>query len=119
MEVAKRKTQSLQKHKAMKKSREVLFSEICKFASCKEDEMKLNWSTMEDEERRSLVKEFLFYWDAGFHPLSARAVKEMVDAYLVEDEEEQKNKNNISLDASIGSSFFPVLKKWMGFTETD
>lgn len=108
MEVAKLKTQRAQKQEAMKKSREVLFWEICKSMDLKEDGMRKKWRRMGEEERRGLVKEFLGHWGLRFHPLSARSVKEMVDEYVNEEEDSK---------SIVGSSFFPGLKRWMGFPD--
>ncbi|KAJ8529956.1 hypothetical protein K7X08_036791 [Anisodus acutangulus] len=93
-EVGKLNTQMLQKEEALKKSKELLFVEFCNYTGFKSDEMKKKFS---EEEKWVLIKSFVIEWSAHFHPLS---VKELVDEYLVD---------------STSSSFFPGLKKWMGF----
>ncbi|OWM63693.1 uncharacterized protein LOC116196385 [Punica granatum] len=110
-ELAKLNIQKAQKQEAMKKSREVLFSEICKSVSFKEEEMRKKWRRMEEEERWGLVKEFVGHWGARFQPLSARSVKEMIEEYLNEVEDKEGSRSNG------GSSFFPGLKRLMGFPE--
>ncbi|XP_015055040.1 uncharacterized protein LOC107001529 [Solanum pennellii] len=108
-EVGKMNTQMIQKEEALKKSKELLFVEFCNYTGLKSEEMKKKWKKFSEEEQWDLVKSFVLEWGAHFHPLSARSVKELVDEYLVE---------NIS-EFNSSSSFFPGLKKLMGFSGDD
>ncbi|KAG6762538.1 hypothetical protein POTOM_033046 [Populus tomentosa] len=107
-EVAKINTHLVQREEAMKKSRELLFNELCNYLALDKEEVKKKWSKMDQEERRVLVKGFVNEWSANFHPLSARSVKEMIEEYL----HEEKTSSNSSR-----SMLFPGLKRIMGFSE--
>ncbi|KAJ8572467.1 hypothetical protein K7X08_008978 [Anisodus acutangulus] len=107
-EVGKMNTQMLQKEEALKKSKELLFVEFCNYTGLKSEEMKKKWKKLSDEEKGVMIKSFVIEWGTHFHPLSARSVKELVDEYLVENTPD-----------STSSSFFPGLKKWMGFSQDD
>ncbi|XP_060169272.1 uncharacterized protein LOC132600196 [Lycium barbarum] len=109
-EVGKMNTQILLKHEALKKSKELLFVDFCNYTGFKSDEMKKKWKKFSDEEKWVMIKSFVLEWSAHFHPLSARSVKELVDEYLVE---------NTTHSSSSSSSFFPALKKLMGFSQDD
>ena len=87
----------------MKKSRELLFSELCQYLLLKEEEVNKKWRKMKEEEKLVIVKEFVNKWGVNFHPLSVRSVKEMVDEYL------QYDKSS--------SVMFPGLKRILGFSE--
>ncbi|KAK4762053.1 hypothetical protein SAY87_029937 [Trapa incisa] len=102
-EVVKLNTHKAENQEAMRKSKEVLFSEICRTVALEEGEMRKKWKRMGEEERRGLVEEFLGNWGQRFHPLSARSVKEMVEEYVSEEDDH--------------SSLFLGLKRWMGFPE--
>ncbi|GLT96940.1 hypothetical protein SLE2022_145310 [Rubroshorea leprosula] len=108
-EVAKIKTQLVQKEEAMKKSRGLLFAELCQFLSVGEEEVKVKWGKMNEEEKWVLTTEFVNEWGVNFHPLSARSVKEMVEEYLREEKPPSSN--------SSPSVFFPALKRIMGFSQ--
>lgn len=101
-------TQMIQKEEALKKSKELLFVEFCNYTGLKSEEMKKKWKKFSEEEQWVLIKSFVLEWGAHFHPLSARSVKELVDEYLVE------NTSDFN-----SSSFFPGLKKLMGFSGDD
>lgn len=107
-EVGKMNTQMLQKEEALKKSKELLFVEFCNYTGLKSEEMKKKWKKFSEEEKWDLIKSFVLEWGAHFHPLSARSVKGLVDEYLVE------NTPHFT-----SSSFFPGLKKLMGFSQDD
>ncbi|XVE48666.1 hypothetical protein DITRI_Ditri01bG0020800 [Diplodiscus trichospermus] len=92
-----------QKERAMKKSRELLFSELCRYLSLKDEEVRKKWRKMKEGEKLVLVKEFVNEWSVNFHPLSVRSVKEMVDEYV------QQDKSY--------SVTFPGLKRMFGFPE--
>ena len=107
-EVAKINTHLLQREEALKKSKELLFTEMCQYLALKGEEVKKKWRKMDEEEKWVLVKEFVSEWSMNFHPLSARSVKEMVEEYLQED--------NPSAPKSSPSVLFPGLKRIMGFS---
>jgi hypothetical protein len=92
----------------MKKSRELLFTELCNYLALDKEEVEKKWSKMDQEEIRVLVKGFVNEWGANFHPLSARSVEEMIEEYL----HEEKPSSNSSR-----SMLFPGLKRIMGFSE--
>lgn len=92
----------------MKKSKELLFTELCQYLASKEDEVKKKWRKMDEEDKLVLVKGFVTEWSVNFHPLSARSVKEMVEEYLQED--------NPSATSS-PSLFFSGLNRIMGFSQ--
>ena len=87
----------------MKKSRELLFLDLCQYLSLKEEEVNKKWRKMKEEEKLVIVKEFVNKWGVNFHPLSVRSVKEMVDEYLQDDKS--------------SSVMFPGLKRILGFSE--
>ncbi|XP_022762861.1 uncharacterized protein LOC111308646 [Durio zibethinus] len=101
--VEKINTHLEQKEKAMKKSMELLFSELCQYLSLKEEEVNMKWRKMKEEEKWVLVKEFVNEWGVNFHPLSVRSVKEMVDEYLQDDKS--------------SSVMFPGFKRMLGLSE--
>jgi len=107
-EVAKINTHLVQREEAMKKSRELLFTELCNYLALDKEEVEKKWSKMDQEEIRVLVKGFVNEWGANFHPLSARSVEEMIEEYL----HEEKPSSNSSR-----SMLFPGLKRIMGFSE--
>ena len=87
----------------MKKSRELLFLDLCQYLSLKEEEVNKKWRKMKEEEKLVIVKEFVNKWGVNFHPLSVRSVKEMVDEYLQDDKS--------------SSVMFPGLKRMLGLSE--
>lgn len=93
----------------MKKSKELLFTELCQYLGLKEEEVKKKWRKMDEEEKWGLVRGFVSEWSVNFHPLSSRSVKEMVEEYLQDE--------NPSSAASCPPSLFPELKKLMGFSQ--
>lgn len=94
----------------MKKSREILFTELCQHMGMRDNEVKKKWKKMNEDDKWVLVKGFVLEWGVNFHPLSAKSVKELVDEYLVED-------NTSPSDSSSGPMLFPNLKKIMGFSQ--
>ncbi|CAN4107867.1 unnamed protein product [Withania somnifera] len=105
-EVGKMNTQMLQKEEALKKSRELLFVELCNYTGLRSEEMNKKWKKCSEEEKWVLIKSFVLEWGSHFHPLSARSAKELVDEYLVENTSEFTSS----------TSFFPGLRKLMGFS---
>ncbi|KAJ1434878.1 hypothetical protein SESBI_05242 [Sesbania bispinosa] len=96
----------LQTEEAMRKSRKLLFRELCEYLGLKEDEAKHKWSKMGEDEKWVLVKGFLADWGAHFHPLSARSTKEMVEEYLRQGNPPPKSPPSL---------LFPGLKRIIGF----
>ncbi|KAF5195949.1 trichome birefringence-like [Thalictrum thalictroides] len=111
-EMAKIKTQSLQKEEAMKKSKELLFKEFCKYLDLETEEVKQRWIKMDDTEKLVWAKGFVSDWGESFHPLSSKSVKELVEEILVEE-----NPNPIISSSSSGISAIDLnsLKKMIGF----
>ncbi|XP_059654628.1 uncharacterized protein LOC132301388 [Cornus florida] len=106
-ELEKMSTHLVQREEAMKKSRQILFTELCQYMGSNSEEVKKTWKKMSDEDKWVLAKGFVSDWGVNFHPLSARSVKDMVEEHLVED------------NPSLGSSlFFPNFKKMMGFSQS-
>ncbi|KAG4168548.1 hypothetical protein ERO13_A12G031600v2 [Gossypium hirsutum] len=102
--VQKINTHLEQKEKAMKKSKEFLFTELCQYLSLKEEEMNKKWRKMREEEKWVLINKFVDEWSVHFYPLSARSVKEMVDEYLQDD-----NRSDPPM--------FPGLKRLLGMSK--
>ncbi|XP_057429085.1 uncharacterized protein LOC130722394 [Lotus japonicus] len=94
---------------AMRKSRKILFRELCEYLGLKEDEARENWSKMGEDEKLVLVKGFVAEWGSCFHPLSARSTKQMVEEYL-----NAPPPNSPHSDTS-SSALFPGFKRIIGF----
>ena len=86
IEIEKKKipTHLAQRVEAMRKSRELLFTELCNYLQLKPEELKNKLGKMNEEEKWVLVRGFVSEWSVYFHPLSARSVKELVEEHLVE-----------------------------------
>lgn len=91
----------------MKKSKELLFTELCRYLAMEKEEVNRKWRKLDQEEKWVLVKGFVNEWGVNFHPLSARSVKQMIEEYLIEEK------------PSSNSSLFPGLKRMMGFSENE
>ena len=96
----------------MSKSRELLFGELCEYLGLKEDEAKLRWSKMDEDEKWVLVKGFVAEWGAHFHPLSARSTKEMVEEYL----RQRKGNPTQNSPPPPSSVLFPGFERMIGFS---
>ncbi|XP_002518309.3 uncharacterized protein LOC8279178 [Ricinus communis] len=107
-EVAKINTQLVQKEEAMRKSKELLFTELCHYLDMEKEEVKRKWSNLDQEEKWVLIKGFVDEWGINFHPLSARSVRAMIEEYINEKK---------SSSSSSASELFPGLKRLMGFSE--
>ncbi|CAL2278231.1 unnamed protein product [Prunus armeniaca] len=107
-DLSKMNTLFMQREEAMKKSRELLFTELCQYLNSKSEEVKKKWRKMEEEDKWVLIKAFVSEWGVNFHPLSAKSVKELVEEHLHEENPHAK---------SSASAFFPGLKRMMGFSE--
>ncbi|KAL4599706.1 hypothetical protein ACB092_11G145300, partial [Castanea dentata] len=108
LEVAKIKTHFVQREEAMKKSIELLFTELCQYLVLKGEEVKMKWRKMDEEEKWVLVKGLVSNWSMNFHPLFARSMKEMVEEYLLEENPSAKSSPSV---------LFPELKRLMGFSQ--
>ncbi|KAJ8764751.1 hypothetical protein K2173_009145 [Erythroxylum novogranatense] len=106
-EAAKINTQLAQREEAMKKSKELLFTELCHYLAMEASEVNRKWSKMDQEEKLVLVKGFVNEWSVNFHPLSARSVKDMIEEYI--------NEENSQTSNSSASLLFPDFRKMMGF----
>ncbi|TYH94309.1 hypothetical protein ES332_A12G032400v1 [Gossypium tomentosum] len=91
--VQKINTHLEKKEKAMKKSKEFLFTELCQYLSLKEEEMNKKWRKMREEEKWVLINKFVDEW-----------IKEMVDEYLQDD-----NRSDPPM--------FPGLKRLLGMSK--
>ena len=80
-EVAKLNTQLVQREEAMKKSKELLFTELCHYLNMEKEEVKRKWSRLDQEEKWVLIRGFVDDWGVNFHPLSARSVREIIKEY--------------------------------------
>ncbi|CAA2964449.1 Hypothetical predicted protein [Olea europaea subsp. europaea] len=107
LEISKLNTNMLQTEEALKKSRELLFTELCNFMGLNSVDLKKKWERMNEEEKWVLAKGFVTEWSAHFHPLSAKSVKEMVNEHLVEEK---------PLKVAASTKFFPNFGKLMGFS---
>ncbi|XP_010444383.1 PREDICTED: uncharacterized protein LOC104727078 [Camelina sativa] len=114
-EIGKANTASEQRREAMKKSGEILWGEFCKHMGLKEDEMRIKWRKIEEEEERlSLVREFVDEWAGDFQPLSVRSVKEMVELECF-GSDKTIDPSSSSPSMSSFSGLFPGLKRIIGF----
>ncbi|CAJ2648862.1 unnamed protein product [Trifolium pratense] len=74
-----------QAEEAMTKSRKILFKEFCGYLQLNEEEAKLKWNKMGEDEKWILVNGFVKELGEFFHPLSAKSTKELVEEYLVQE----------------------------------
>lgn len=115
IEIEKMKTQMLQTQEAMKKSRNLLYAELCLYLGLGKEDLKRKWEKMEENDKLVLVQEFVSDWGINFHPLSVKSVKELVDQNLFHDND---NDDNLSQDSLSSSVLFSGLKKLMGFRDS-
>lgn len=111
-EIGKANTISEQRREAMKKSGEILWGEFCRHMDLKEDEMRNKWKKIDEDEKLSLVREFVDEWSGDFQPLSVRFVKEMVEEECLNSD---KTTESSSSSMSSFSGLFPGLKRIIGF----
>uniref|UniRef100_A0A2C9VII9 DUF7026 domain-containing protein n=1 Tax=Manihot esculenta TaxID=3983 RepID=A0A2C9VII9_MANES len=64
----------LQREEAMKKSKELLFTELCQHLAMAREELRRQRSKLHQEEKWVLIKGFVNEWGFNFHPLSARRI---------------------------------------------
>ncbi|KAL5787890.1 hypothetical protein ACOSP7_004839 [Xanthoceras sorbifolium] len=107
-DLAKINTHLLHKEEAMKKSKYLLFTELCQFLDLKEDQVKKKWSKFDEDEKWDLVKGFVSVWSVHFHPLSPRSVKQMIEEYLRE-QNQHPSSSPTSAPASLLFSGFKSL----------
>ncbi|XP_042519831.1 uncharacterized protein LOC122093545 [Macadamia integrifolia] len=105
--ITRRNNQSVRRKEAMKKSRQLLFEELCGYLQLTTEEVEKRWRKVDEEEKMSLVRGFVSEWGTAFHPLSSKSVMELVEEHLAEEE----NPTPISNPSLI----FPGLRKIMGF----
>ncbi|KAF9608587.1 hypothetical protein IFM89_010019 [Coptis chinensis] len=109
-EMAKIKTQLVQKEEAMKKSKEILLNEFCKYLGLETEVVKDKWGKMDGIEKMVWAKGFVNDWGEAFHPLSSKSVLEMVDECLVEEKEDPSTVSSTSFNLD-------SIKKMIGFWE--
>ncbi|OIV91600.1 hypothetical protein TanjilG_09012 [Lupinus angustifolius] len=80
--VTRMNTHLVQAEDAMRKSRELLFKELCNYLGVKEDEGRHKWKNFDEEEKWVCVNGFIQEWGQHFQPLSVKSTKEMVEEYL-------------------------------------
>ncbi|GER43280.1 DnaJ / Sec63 Brl domains-containing protein [Striga asiatica] len=102
LEINKLNSSSAHREEAFRKSREILFAEVCKFTGVLSADLERKWRRMNEGERWAMAKGFVSVWGDRFHPLSARSVKDMMDEYL------RKEDEPVSID------LLPGLKKLLG-----
>ncbi|KAL2342025.1 hypothetical protein Fmac_009965 [Flemingia macrophylla] len=98
----------LKAEEAMRKSRKLLFVELCEHMGLNEDEAQQKWTKMAEDEKWALVKGFLAEWGAHFHPLSARSTKDMLEEYI-------KQRNAPPPKSPSSSFLFSGLNRIIGF----
>uniref|UniRef100_A0A1J3CRS3 DUF7026 domain-containing protein n=1 Tax=Noccaea caerulescens TaxID=107243 RepID=A0A1J3CRS3_NOCCA len=115
-EIGKANTVSEQRREAMKKSSEILWGEFCRHVDLKEEEMRMKWRKIGEEEKLVLVREFVDEWGVDFQPLSVRSVKEMVEEECsVSDKAIEPSSSSSSSSPPSFSGLFPGLKRIIGF----
>ncbi|ANM69347.1 unnamed protein product [Arabidopsis thaliana] len=112
-EIGKANTVAEQRREAMKKSGEILWAEFCRHMDLKEDEMKIKWNKIGEEEKLVLVREFVDEWAGDFQPLSITSVKEMVDQECLDSDKTIESSSSSSMSSFSG--LFPGLKRIIGF----
>ncbi|CAA7034810.1 unnamed protein product [Microthlaspi erraticum] len=112
-EIGKANTVSEQRREAMKKSGEILWGEFCRHVDLKEEEMRMKWRKIGEEEKFLLVREFVDEWGVDFQPLSVRSVKEMVEEECLVSDKTFEPPSSMSPPSFSG--LFPGLKRIIGF----
>ncbi|XP_074277284.1 uncharacterized protein LOC141600926 [Silene latifolia] len=109
-EVQKLNTQLEEKENALIKTKEMLFSDLCKFLSLNPDEFKNHWKRMNPDDKLNLVKGFVSNWGLNFHPLSSKSVRDLVEEFVMKDNvDEFENCDSSSGFGDVVN--FPRLKK--------
>ncbi|GFP92064.1 hypothetical protein PHJA_001350500, partial [Phtheirospermum japonicum] len=104
--IKKMSSQMVSREGALKKSREILFIEVCNFTGMKSEDLKNKWHKINEDERWGLVLGFVAEWSNHFHPSYVKSVMEMVDEYLGDNIEFPDNPVSISSDG-----FFYLLEE--------
>ncbi|KAK7412199.1 hypothetical protein VNO78_03649 [Psophocarpus tetragonolobus] len=104
---ARMNAHSLKAEEAMRKSRKLLFREMCDYMGLNEEQAQHKWSTMDEDHKWVLVKAFLKDWASHFHPLSARSTKDMLEEYL--------RQGHAPPNPPSSSFFFSGLNRIIGF----
>ncbi|KAL0863051.1 hypothetical protein Bca101_042169 [Brassica carinata] len=112
-EIGKANSVSEQRREAMKKSGEILWGEFCRHMGLKEEEMRVKWRKIGEEEKVVMVKEFVDEWGVDFQPLSVRSVKEMVEEECLVSDKTIEPSSSSSMSSFSG--LFPGLKRIIGF----
>ncbi|KAL8136545.1 hypothetical protein V2J09_002546 [Rumex salicifolius] len=115
VETEKMKVRAEEGERAMRKSAEMLFDDLCGHLKMKSntEEVKRRWRRMPEEERRDLVAAFVSDWGVDFQPLSRRGVKQLLDEFVgVDDDDEAIATPNLDSMAAFGMS---GLKRLIGF----
>ncbi|XP_057515450.1 uncharacterized protein LOC130796999 [Amaranthus tricolor] len=107
-EVHRLNTQSKERENAMKRSKQLLFSDLCNYLDMNPEDVKNNWKNFSTDEKMGLVKEFISYWGLNFHPLSPKSVKGLIDEFVFKDSEEIESSDHSS---SNSDAILPTLKK--------
>jgi hypothetical protein len=79
-----------QAEEAMRKSRKIVFKELCEYLELNEEEGKLKWKEMGEDEKWVLVNGFVKELGQFFHPLSEKATKELIEEYLLQENQPPK-----------------------------
>jgi len=74
----------------MRKSRKIVFKELCEYLELNEEDAKLKWNKMGEDEKWVLVNAFVKELGQFFHPLSEKATKELVEEYLLQENQPPK-----------------------------
>jgi len=74
-----------QADEAMRKSRKIVFKELSEYLELNEEDAKLKWKKMGEDEKWVLVNGFVKELGQFFHPLSEKATKELVEEYLLQE----------------------------------
>lgn len=109
LQIKKLKSDAVQREEALKKSRELLFTEMCDFMGLESEDLKKKWRRMNEDERLVVVRGFVAEWSAHYHPLSAKSVKEMVEEYV--------QAQSIQSSDSLSGKFFSDFTKFLGFSD--
>ncbi|AES63573.1 hypothetical protein MtrunA17_Chr2g0279971 [Medicago truncatula] len=79
-----------QAEEAMRKSRNIVFKELCEYLELNEEDAKLKWKKMGEDEKWVLVNGFVTELGQFFHPLSEKATKELLEEYLLQENQPPK-----------------------------
>jgi len=109
------KSQADKKENALKRSKQMLFFELCNSLNVSPEEGKRMWGRMSPDDKMGLIKGFVSDWGLRFHPLSPSSIRDMVEEYVAADAEEgdSSEKNpDLGLTGSSSDAIFAGLKKF-------